>query len=108
MSATWGNVVQGKDCRWFVPVETQSVTEIGVTEESKSVEFSRYIRQMRYAPIGEAGQRKLAAARVLSCGCGALGSVLANTLARAGVGDLRLVDRGFSDLHDLRRQGLAG
>ena len=49
-------------------------------------ELDRYVRQMRYPPFGEQGQRNLLASRALICGCGALGSVLANTLARAGVG----------------------
>lgn len=68
--------------------------------------FDRYIRQMRYPPLGEAGQRKLAESRVLLCGCGALGSVLANTLVRAGVGFLRIVDRDFLELNNLQRQVL--
>jgi molybdopterin/thiamine biosynthesis adenylyltransferase len=70
------------------------------------VNLSRYARQIRYAPLGEAGQRKLCAARVLLCGCGALGSVLANTLVRAGVGHLRIVDRDFLELNNLQRQVL--
>ncbi|MDZ4819764.1 MAG: ThiF family adenylyltransferase [Planctomycetota bacterium] len=69
-------------------------------------DFSRYVRQMRYAPIGEAGQQRLQDSRVLICGCGALGSVVANTLARAGVGHLRIVDRDFVDLSNLQRQVL--
>ncbi|MEZ6116387.1 MAG: ThiF family adenylyltransferase [Pirellulaceae bacterium] len=40
------------------------------------------------------------------CGCGALGSVLANTLARSGVGHLRIVDRDFLELNNLQRQVL--
>jgi len=71
-----------------------------------SPDLDRYVRQMRYAPIGEEGQRRMAAGRVLLCGCGALGSVLANTLARAGVGHLRLVDRDFLELNNLQRQVL--
>ena len=70
------------------------------------VELERYARQIRYAPIGQEGQRKLTAARVLVCGCGALGSVLANTMARAGVGHLRIVDRDFLELNNLQRQVL--
>ena len=66
----------------------------------------RYERQMRYPPIGESGQGKLRDSQVLICGCGALGSVLANTLARAGVGHLRLVDRDFLELNNLQRQVL--
>lgn len=69
-------------------------------------DLDRYVRQMRYAPIGEAGQRALAASRVLVCGCGALGSVVANTLARAGVGHLRIVDRDFLETSNLQRQVL--
>ncbi|MEK6248170.1 MAG: ThiF family adenylyltransferase, partial [Planctomycetales bacterium] len=68
--------------------------------------LDRYVRQMRYAPLGEAGQQRLAASRVLLCGCGALGSVLANTLARAGVGHLRIVDRDFLEMNNLQRQVL--
>ena len=68
--------------------------------------LDRYVRQMRYAPLGEEGQQRLLAGRVLICGLGALGSVLANTLARAGVGHLRIVDRDFLELNNLQRQVL--
>jgi adenylyltransferase/sulfurtransferase len=61
---------------------------------------------MRFAPLGEAGQRKLLASRVLLCGCGALGTVIANSLVRAGVGHLRIVDRDFVELNNLQRQVL--
>ena len=66
----------------------------------------RYLRQARFAPLGEEGQRRLQSSRVLICGCGALGSVLANTLARAGIGHLRLVDRDFLEITNLHRQVL--
>jgi adenylyltransferase/sulfurtransferase len=69
-------------------------------------DLSRYIRQMRYAPLGEEGQRAISAGRALVVGCGALGSVIANTLARAGVGHLRIVDRDFLELNNLQRQVL--
>ncbi len=68
--------------------------------------LDRYVRQMRYPPLGEEGQRRLLDSCVLICGCGALGSVLANTLARAGVGHLRIVDRDFLELNNLQRQVL--
>lgn len=68
--------------------------------------LDRYVRQMRYPPLGEEGQRRLVKSRALICGCGALGSVLANTLARAGVGHLRIVDRDFLELNNLQRQVL--
>lgn len=66
----------------------------------------RYSRQVRFAPLGEAGQRRLADARVLVCGCGALGAAVANTLVRAGVGFVRIVDRDFLELSNLQRQDL--
>ncbi len=69
-------------------------------------DFSRYVRQMRYPPVGEAGQKKLAESRVLICGCGALGSVLAETLVRSGVGHVRIVDRDFLETSNLQRQVL--
>jgi molybdopterin-synthase adenylyltransferase len=68
--------------------------------------LTRYVRQMRYPPIGVHGQQRLADSRVLLCGCGALGSVIANTLVRAGVGMLRIVDRDFLELNNLQRQVL--
>src|SRR2546423_12652863 len=68
--------------------------------------LERYSRQMRFYGIAEAGQRKLVDARVVLCGCGALGTVLANALVRAGVGHLRLIDRDFIETHNLQRQGL--
>ncbi|MEX2177010.1 MAG: ThiF family adenylyltransferase [Pirellulaceae bacterium] len=67
---------------------------------------SRYARQMRFAPLGNEGQRRLLDSTALVVGCGALGAVIANTLARAGVGKLRLVDRDFLELNNLQRQVL--
>lgn len=73
---------------------------------SSSSDLDRYARQMRYAPLGEEGQKRLTAARALVVGCGALGSVIANTLARSGVGYLRIVDRDFLETNNLQRQVL--
>jgi adenylyltransferase/sulfurtransferase len=75
-----------------------------MTEDAASLE--RYSRQMRFYGVGAEGQRKLAAARVTLCGCGALGTVLANALVRAGVGHLRLIDRDFIETSNLQRQVL--
>src|ERR1700737_419294 len=68
--------------------------------------LERYSRQMRFPGIGEAGQRRLLDSHVTLCGCGALGTVIANALVRAGVGHLRLVDRDFIETHNLQRQVL--
>jgi molybdopterin-synthase adenylyltransferase len=66
--------------------------------------LERYSRQMRFYGVGEAGQQKLLSSRVTLCGCGALGTVLANALVRAGVGHLRLIDRDFIETNNLQRQ----
>lgn len=66
--------------------------------------LERYSRQIRFHSLGEAGQRKLLESRVTLCGCGALGTVLANHLVRAGVGHVRIVDRDFIETHNLQRQ----
>ena len=68
--------------------------------------LERYSRQMRFYGIGEEGQRRLLDSHVTLCGCGALGTVLANALVRAGVGHLRLIDRDFIETSNLQRQVL--
>src|SRR4051794_30527668 len=68
--------------------------------------LERYSRQIRFPGIGEDGQRRLLDAHVTLCGCGALGTVLANALVRAGVGHLRLIDRDFIETSNLQRQVL--
>jgi adenylyltransferase/sulfurtransferase len=73
---------------------------------STQVSLERYSRQMRFHGVGEQGQRRLLQSRVVLCGCGALGTVLANALVRAGVGQLRLIDRDFIETHNLQRQVL--
>jgi adenylyltransferase/sulfurtransferase len=64
----------------------------------------RYSRQVRFPGIGQDGQRKLLDSRVTLVGCGALGTVLANALVRAGVGHLRLIDRDYIETNNLQRQ----
>src|SRR3984957_7752507 len=70
------------------------------------ISLDRYSRQMRFYGVGEAGQQKLLDSHVTLCGCGALGTVLANALVRAGVGHLRLIDRDFIETNSLQRQVL--
>ena len=66
----------------------------------------RYSRQIRFTPIGAEGQLRLGSARVALIGAGALGSVSAELLVRAGVGFLRIIDRDFVELSNLQRQSL--
>ena len=68
--------------------------------------LERYSRQMRFPGVGVEGQQRLKNSRVTLCGCGALGTVLANALVRAGIGFLRVVDRDFIETHNLQRQVL--
>jgi molybdopterin-synthase adenylyltransferase len=68
--------------------------------------LERYSRQIRFPGLGQEGQRRLLRSRVTLCGCGALGTVLANALVRAGVGYLRVVDRDFVETSNLQRQVL--
>jgi molybdopterin-synthase adenylyltransferase len=68
--------------------------------------FDRYNRQMLLPFIGEEGQKKLAKATAVVAGCGALGTVIANCLARSGVGYIKVVDRDFVELSNLQRQVL--
>ena len=64
----------------------------------------RYSRQILFSGIGEDGQRRLLESRALIIGCGALGSAHAESLARAGVGHLRIADRDFVEASNLQRQ----
>lgn len=66
----------------------------------------RYSRQVMFPEIGKAGQEKLIASRVLLVGCGALGAAHVEMLARAGVGNLKIVDRDFVEFTNLQRQTL--
>ncbi len=66
----------------------------------------RYLRQSQFDPIGQEGQARIESARVAVLGCGALGSVASELLARAGVGTIRLIDRDLVEWSNLQRQSL--
>jgi adenylyltransferase/sulfurtransferase len=66
--------------------------------------LERYSRQILFPGIGKEGQRLLAQSRAVIIGCGALGAMHAEMLARAGVGRLRLIDRDFIEESNLHRQ----
>ncbi len=66
----------------------------------------RYERQIALPEIGAAGQARLRESRVLIVGCGAIGSNVAEPLARAGIGGITLVDYDIIELSNLQRQGL--
>lgn len=66
----------------------------------------RYDRQTQFAPIGATGQQRLLSSDVAVLGCGALGTVAAEILARSGVGRIRLIDRDVVEWSNLQRQAL--
>lgn len=68
--------------------------------------MDRYSRQIILPGIGDEGQRRISASHVVIIGCGALGTVIATTLVRAGVGRVSIVDRDFIEYHNLQRQVL--
>src|SRR5271155_1403668 len=66
----------------------------------------KYSRQILFQGLGEAGQERLLASSAVLVGCGALGTVTASLLVRAGVGWLRIIDRDFVEASNLQRQTL--
>ncbi|CAH1058936.1 ThiF family adenylyltransferase [Paenibacillus pseudetheri] len=66
----------------------------------------RYSRQVRFAPFGAEGQQGLAQSSVLVVGAGALGTGIAETLVRCGVGRIILADRDYVEWSNLQRQQL--
>jgi molybdopterin/thiamine biosynthesis adenylyltransferase len=68
--------------------------------------MERYSRQMLFPEIERRGQERLIQSKVAIIGCGALGTVQADALCRAGVGHLRIIDRDFIEESNLQRQTL--
>jgi molybdopterin/thiamine biosynthesis adenylyltransferase len=66
--------------------------------------LDRYSRQILLSEIGREGQERLLSSAVAIIGCGALGTVIASTLVRAGVGRIKIVDRDFIEWSNLQRQ----
>jgi molybdopterin/thiamine biosynthesis adenylyltransferase len=66
----------------------------------------RYSRQVLFPGIGREGQARLARARIAIVGCGATGASVSGLLARAGVGQLRIIDRDYVEPSNLQRQTL--
>ncbi|GKU80211.1 ThiF family adenylyltransferase [Paenibacillus sp. L3-i20] len=74
--------------------------------ENLTSSSNRYSRQIRYANIGATGQKELGQARIAIVGIGALGSVIAQHLVRAGIGYVRIIDRDIVEWSNLQRQML--
>ena len=68
--------------------------------------LERYARQTLLPEIGREGQERLISSKAAVIGCGALGTVIANSLVRTGVGSVKIVDRDYIELNNLQRQVL--
>ena len=68
--------------------------------------MGRYSRQILFKGLGEEGQERIQQSSVVLVGLGAIGSVTADILARAGVGSMRLIDRDYLEIENLQRQSL--
>lgn len=66
----------------------------------------RYSRQELFSPIGKEGQKQIQQSHALIIGAGALGTALAESLTRAGIGKLTIVDRDYVEWSNLQRQQL--
>lgn len=66
----------------------------------------RYSRQILFNPIGAEGQVSIQQAVITIVGCGALGSAIAESMVRAGAGEIHLVDRDYVEFSNLQRQQL--
>lgn len=66
--------------------------------------LDRYSRQILFDGIGQEGQSRIRSGQVTIIGSGALGSMQAESLARAGIGTLIVADRDFVEPSNLHRQ----
>lgn len=72
------------------------------------LEQELYQRNIRIPEVGEEGQRKLLASRVLIVGLGGLGSPALFYLAACGIGEIGIADGDRVELSNLQRQILHG
>lgn len=95
--------VEGGYSRWTaegLPTVRPDAADLGPDADF----HERYSRHLRLPEVGDAGQRKLQAARVAMVGAGGLGSPAAFYLAAAGIGTLVLADDDVVDRSNLQRQ----
>lgn len=69
-------------------------------------QLRRYARNISLAPVGQKGQEKLLASKVLVVGAGGLGAPVISYLAAAGIGQIGIIDYDRVELSNLQRQVL--
>jgi len=96
------DVVGWSDLQMLSKKHSISIRDAEIAALSESVVPSRYISNVRF--IGVNGQLKLLGSTATIVGCGALGGMLCELLARLGVGHLKLIDFDKFDETNLNRQ----
>jgi Dinucleotide-utilizing enzymes involved in molybdopterin and thiamine biosynthesis family 2 len=73
----------------------------------EGLEFlERYSRQLLLKQFTPENQVKLLRSRVFVAGCGALGSLVSEILARTGIGNIIIADYDFVEISNLHRTSL--
>ena len=69
-------------------------------------EIERYSRQIVLKDVGASGQKKITKSKVLIVGSGGLGCPIADSLSRAGIGNIGIVDFDKVHLSNIHRQSI--
>jgi molybdopterin/thiamine biosynthesis adenylyltransferase len=88
------------------PNDCHNNNKVNLLSVNANHDYARYSRQLILPEFGTEGQSTLENSSVSVVGCGATGSTILNLLARAGIGELTIIDRDFVELTNLQRQVL--